>query len=148
MSNLPPAWREAAAEAAADERAMHEVSARDEQLNADLGLPSFAPCLDPTQHHALALTYAQKTLKASGEADPRGTKAREMARHVMEARAAKTELLAAHTMGGYAFHSRMNGVPSKPFERPSIHDHYRVTHAKRGAAWQAADDEMRRTPPR
>ena len=90
-----------------------------------------------------------------------------MARAVMEARADKERLRATHSLGDFARYSRLNGAPSasfaasaqrnygeyanNPYMRPPVYspdDHFAVPPTKRGAAWHAADAEMRRTPMR
>jgi hypothetical protein len=92
-----------------------------------------------------------------------------MADAVMEARADKERQRAALSLGEFARYSRPDGAPSassfaasgqrnygeyanNPYMmRPPVYspdDHFAVPPTKRGAAWHAADAEMRRTPMR
>ncbi len=153
-----PGWRDERDE----ESTFGEAAARAAQLNVELGLPQEAALMQVHTHHTLAMRHATQVLKARGEADPYGGRARQMARSVMEARAAKERLRATHALGDFARYSRLNSTPSTPFAvsagrdfaayaasnaiacvapySPSIGDHPRVPPADRCGAWNAAMD--------
>ena len=150
-------WRDASVQA--EDRAYAAAAARAEQLNAELGIPSYAALLPPHDHRALAVQHAL---------DPYGERrAQEMADAVMEARAEKERQRATLSLGELGRYSRRDGAPSASFaasakrhygeyannpymRQPvySLDDHFAVPPTKRGAAWHAADAEMRRTPMR
>ena len=152
-------WRDASVQA--EDRAYAAAAARAERLNAELGIPSYAASLLPRDHHALVVQHALDPYY--GE-----RRAQEMARAVMEARAEKERLRATLSLGEFARYSRPDGAPSassfaasaqrnygeyanNPYMRPPVYspdDHFAVPPTKRGAAWHAADAEMRRTPMR
>ena len=149
-------WRDASVQA--EDRAYAAAAARAERLNAELGIPSYAASLLPHDHRALAVQHAL---------GPYGGRAQEMARAVMEARTDKERLRATLSLGEFGRYSRLDGAPSASFaasakrnygeyannpymRQPvySLDDHFAVPLTKRGAAWHAADAELRRTPMR
>ncbi len=119
MSTRPPShgggnygWFDAAAEAAAKERAFAKAATRAEHWQTELGLPGWAASLSPGMHYEQALIQAQKLLKACGEADQHGMRARQMIRAVMEECAVKDRLHATHSLGHFGQRSLQCGAPN------------------------------------